>query len=143
MAESGPFERVYVENERYDGPRAGIGDIQGVPHRFRSLWDDKEDEYLSTFEVWPVSPVELELEVEQWCIFVRWNSLYEAGEVDTDTHPGHGHNTRWNEIEVLLKNSRIETPLNVQRATAQLKLIDREYRYDLTGPDYLMCWTIR
>ncbi|NVD98901.1 hypothetical protein [Massilia sp. BJB1822] len=105
MAESGPFERVYVENAWYDGPRAGVADIQGVPHRFRSLWDEKEDEYLSTFEVWPVSPVELELEIEQWCIFVDWNSRYESGEVDLDTHPGHGHHTRWNEMKGLLSTA--------------------------------------
>ena len=30
----GPPERVYVENDWWDGPRGGIADIQGVPHRF-------------------------------------------------------------------------------------------------------------
>lgn len=77
MADSGPFEKVYVENERYDGPRAEVPEIHNVPHRFRSLWDEKEDEFLSTFEVWPVSRVELELEIEQWRIFVYWNSRCE------------------------------------------------------------------
>lgn len=30
----GPPEKVYVENDWYDGPRARVADIDGVPHRF-------------------------------------------------------------------------------------------------------------
>lgn len=142
MDEFGLFERVYVETEWYDGPRTGIADIHSKPHRFKSLWDEKEDEYLSTFEVWPVSPAELELEIEQWCLFVAWNSRYESGEADADTHPGHGHDVRWNEIDALVKNKRNDVPLNVQQANARLKGIARGHRYEVTGPSYLMCWKL-
>jgi hypothetical protein len=141
MPESNVFERVYVEHERYDGPRAGIADIQGIPHRFSSMWDDKADDYLSTFEVWPIGHVELELEIEQWRIFDEWNAQYESGAVDTDSHPGHGHDPRWNEIENLVRTSRTDVPSNVRHATAPLQLIDRENRYEVTGPDYRMSWT--
>jgi hypothetical protein len=95
----GPAEHVHVENEWYDGPRAGIADVGGLPHRFASQWDDDEEDYLGTFLVWPVAPAELALEREQWAIFVAWNDRYEAGAVRTDSHPGHvGTNPRWDEV---------------------------------------------
>ena len=31
MSTFGPAEHVYVENEWYDGPRAGIADVNGKP----------------------------------------------------------------------------------------------------------------
>jgi hypothetical protein len=62
----GPPERVYVENAWYDGPREGVADIGGVPHRFKSLFDDTEEEYFGSFLVWPIDRVSLEREIEQW-----------------------------------------------------------------------------
>ena len=141
MVEFGPFERVYVENEWYDGPRAGLAAIRGVPHRFKSLFDETDDEYLSTFAVWPVCRDDLELEIEQWCIFVDWNTKYESGGADTGSHPGNGGiDQRWDEIEALVRVSRTDVPLDAPHAKAQLKSADREHRYDVTGPNYLMCW---
>jgi hypothetical protein len=82
-----------------------------MPHCFKSLFDEEEDEYLGTFIVWPVGKQVLDLEIEQWCIFVEWNTLYESGQADTDPHPAHGgRNARWDEIEALLKQSRSEVP---------------------------------
>jgi hypothetical protein len=54
MIKYGPPERVYVENDWYDGPRAGIADINGMPHRFKSLFDEEVGEDVGTFMVWPV-----------------------------------------------------------------------------------------
>lgn len=139
----GPPERVYVENEWYDGPRAGIADINGTPHRFKSLFDEQEDEYLGTFMVWPIDRRVLDLEIEQWCIFVEWNVLYDVGQADTDSHPGHGgRNARWDEIEAFLKQSRSDVPAWARQARAQLNRIDREVRYAASGPDYRMSWSI-
>lgn len=65
MAHFGPPEQVYVENEWYDGPRAGIADIQGLPHRFKSLFDEDEAGDCGTFLIWPVHQSTFDLEVEQ------------------------------------------------------------------------------
>ena len=65
--EFGPPERVYVENEWYDGPRAGVADIDGAPHHFKSLFDEAEDDYLGAFVVWPIDAVTLELEIRVEC----------------------------------------------------------------------------
>jgi hypothetical protein len=99
MLKYGPPEHVFVENEWYDGPRAGIANVNGQPHRFVSQWDEHGDEYLGTFLVWPVRSEELSLEQEQWRIFVSWNDQYEAGAASTNTHPGNlGTNSRWDEL---------------------------------------------
>ncbi len=83
----GPFEHVFVENEWYDGPRAGIANVNGLPHRFLSQFDEGDDEYLGMFLLWPVDADELALEQEQWQIYVTWNERYEAGAADIDSHP--------------------------------------------------------
>jgi len=143
MIKYGSLERVYVENEWWDGPRAGVADINGMPHRFNSLFDKAEGEYLGTFIVWPVDKPTLDLEIEQWCIFVEWNTLYESGQANTDSHPGLGGlNARWDEIESLLKQSRSNVPASALRATAQMNHIDREIRYAASGPDYMLRWSI-
>ena len=71
------FKRVIVELDWYDGVRAGIAEIAGVPHYFRA------DDYTQspnnvTFLTWPIDVDTLTLEIEQWCIFVEWNDRYEA-----------------------------------------------------------------
>jgi hypothetical protein len=141
MKKCGPFEQVYVENEWYDGPRAGVADIHGAPHRFKSLFDEDDDAYLGTFLVWPVDAISLAFEIEQWCIFVAWNSQFEARAVATDTHPGHGGiNPRWDALEALLRNSRSEIPANARTATAEMARIERGTRYAAEGPDYRLAW---
>ncbi|MGH1554534.1 hypothetical protein ACRAWF_29220 [Streptomyces sp. L7] len=72
------FERVIVELEWYDGPRVGLADIDGKPHYFDGYGQylgDGADEY----RVWPASPAAVELEREQWAIYVRWNECQGLG----------------------------------------------------------------
>jgi hypothetical protein len=143
MLKYGPPEHVFVENEWYDGPRAGIADVNGIPHRFVSQWDEQEDEYLGTFLVWPVQAEELALEQEQWQIFVSWNDLSEAGSATTDTHPRHpGTNGRREELTALLAAPRAAVPESARRAKAQMLPSERERRYEQTGPDYQMSWSL-
>lgn len=143
MLKYGPPEHVFVENEWYDGPRAGIANVNGQPHRFVSQWDEQGDEYLGTFLVWPVQSEELALEQEQWQIFVSWNDQYEAGAASTDTHPGNpGTNSRWDELSRQLATLRAPTPEYAQRARAEMLPMDRERRYDESGPCYQMSWSL-
>lgn len=127
------FEHVYVENDWWDGPRAGIADIHGIPHRFQSLFDEEKDDYLSSFLVWPVSREELELEIERWCTFIEWNHRFEAGEVGTDSHPALS--------EINVGPDEVKIPADARLATAQFKRIDKARRYEKSGPDYLLCWS--
>ncbi|MFI1658226.1 hypothetical protein ACH4ZU_25445 [Streptomyces sp. NPDC020472] len=71
------FERVHTESEWYDGPRAGLADIDGKPHYFESHDYDHADE-ADEYRVWPANEAAVELEREQWAIFARWNERREA-----------------------------------------------------------------
>ncbi len=117
--------------------------MNGQPHRFVSQWDEEEAEYLGTFLVWPIVAEEVALEQEQWRIFVAWNERYEAGEVDTVTHPGHpGANERWDEIALQLAPRRETVPSGAKRATAQMVHLEREQRYAPSGPAYQLSWKV-
>jgi hypothetical protein len=144
MSKYGPPETVFIENEWYDGPRAGVANIGGTPYRFKSLFDEKQGEYLSTFVIWPIGKLELDQEIEQWQIFVEWNTLFEAGKATTESHPAHGGlNARWDELEVLLRPYRSEVPSSAKKAAAELHRLDRESRYASSGPDYRLSWSIQ
>src|SRR5262245_5851879 len=143
MSEFGPPERVYVENEWYDGPRAGIADVGGVPHRFKSQFDEAEDDYLDTFLVWPVDADTLGLEIEQWQIFVAWNDLYESGASDVNAHPGHGGvSGRWDEIQAKLQALRTNVPAEARRAKVKMEPLEQGRRYAPSGPSYSLCWRL-
>lgn len=139
MSEFGPLEAVHVENLWYDGPREGIADIQGQPHRFVSQFEDDRENGLDTYLVWPAAADEFALEQEQWRIWLRWDAEHKAGRVGDDSHPGHpGNDARWDEIEALLKPRR-EVPATARRARARM-----EYR-EGDQPDepiqlYRMAW---
>jgi hypothetical protein len=143
MTTYGPSEHVFVENDWYDGPRAGVANVNGKPHRFVSLFDEGEDKYLGTFLIWPIEQEELALEQEQWEIFVNWNDLYELGVVNTDSHPGHpGTNKRWDELSLLLEPRRKSVPPSARRAEARMVPLAQEKRYESTGTDYQLSWLL-
>ena len=134
------MEKVYVENDWYDGPRRGIANYNGLPHRFVANFDELKG-CDDTFKIFPVTEEELSLEIEQWKIFVEWNNKYELGEVGTDTHPGHGGiNKRWDEIEGVLSPKRNHIPSNALEANANFTQNEQSNRYDLSGPSYGVVW---
>lgn len=143
MSAHAAIERVYVENDWYDGPRAGIADIGGIPHRFVSNFDDSIDDWSDTFTVFPVRSEVLALEQEQWRLFVAWNRRYKSGEVGVDSHPGHGGiDPRWDELEHLLLADRTSIPADAKRAKADFVRLDCDQRYKEDGPDYALRWTL-
>ena len=136
------MEKVYVENDWYDGPRKGVADLNGVPHRFIAHFNEEKG-YEDTFSLFPISPDILNLEIEQWKIFTDWNDKYEAGKADTDSHPGHGEiNIRWDEIDRMLQSSRNVLPESALIAKATFREIERVKRYEETGPSYEVVWHV-
>ena len=134
------MEKVYVENEWYDGPRKGVANFNGVAHRFVACYQSEKG-YLDSFKIFPISGHELELEIEQWKIFVEWNKQYESGKACLELHPGTGGiSQRWDELEYLLRPNREYIPENAVLALAEFVKIDRLYRYESTGPDYGVIW---
>ncbi|RZS29474.1 hypothetical protein EV193_12117 [Herbihabitans rhizosphaerae] len=136
----GGFEPVHVEHEWYDGPRAGIADVDRVPHYFRAVEPIAPDELPERFHVWPADDQVLAWEREQWLIHVRWNDRYEAGTAGVDTHPGHrGTDPRYDELDDLLEPHRIPPP-DARVLRAEWEITDRDQRYADDGPNSVVRW---
>ena len=81
------WDRVYTVNDYYDGPRLGIADVDGVPHIYEAEFDHSSDEYGDTFFVSPVDEGLFALVLEDWEIWLRWNSAFKRGDVSVESHP--------------------------------------------------------
>lgn len=137
------FEKVLIELDWYDGPRGGVAEVCGILCRFKSNFDEKDDDWLGTFLVWPISEESFALELEAWSIFVSWNKLFESGKAGTKPHPGTGGiNIRYDEIVSLLQKERETIPSNCDLAIAEFLRIERDARYEVSGPDYKLKWQL-
>jgi len=85
------FETVYTMTDYYDGPRGGIADFRGVPHVYESTYadiGDKPDEAIDVFRLSPVTPEVFKLALEDWAIWLRWETAFHRGELTPDdAHP--------------------------------------------------------
>jgi len=81
------WDRVYTVNDYYDGPRRGIADVDGVPHIYEAEFDHSSDEYGDTFFVSPVDQSLFALVLEDWEIWLRWQSAFKRGEASRKSHP--------------------------------------------------------
>ncbi|WP_333740511.1 hypothetical protein [Streptomyces sp. IBSBF 2806] len=132
------FEHVHVELEWYDGPRAGLADVDGKPYYFQSNDYDHADE-ADVYSVWPASDTAVELEREQWAIFAKWNERHEAGTVGPETHPGRGGiDARYDELALLLVPYR-QAPHDARRLVGEVRF-DAGARYRVDGLDYWFRW---
>jgi hypothetical protein len=81
------WDRVHTVNVYYDGPRLGIADVDGVPHVYEAEFDHSQDEYGDTYFAAPVDENLLALVLEDWEIWLRWNSAFKRSEVSIESHP--------------------------------------------------------
>ena len=84
------FEKVHTIKDLYDGVRTGTADFSGAPHYFSSLYDERADEYVDNFRLYPVSEHFMERELRHWAIFRAWERKFHRGLVPLGTHPGRG-----------------------------------------------------
>jgi hypothetical protein len=71
----------------YDGPRGGIADYCGRAHLYRSLWTDSDGGSSDFFELIPIDEQTVELALEDWAIWRRWEAAFHRGETSLDMHP--------------------------------------------------------
>ncbi|HXB23809.1 MAG TPA: hypothetical protein VNV25_03700 [Gemmatimonadaceae bacterium] len=81
------YETVYAWPVYWDGPREGVADFEGRPHRFVADWNAAEDDYADTFSLYPIDAATLRIAVDQWTIWRRWVAARRAGATSDDTHP--------------------------------------------------------
>ena len=82
-----PFERVYTVHDWYDRPRAGFADFGGVPHAYAARWRDDLDDWEEEYVLTPITPQQLELVLEDWAIWQRWETAFRSGHTTLATHP--------------------------------------------------------
>lgn len=75
------MDRVLTIQDYYDGPRLGIAEWNGVPHIYEAEFDHSGDAYGDTYFLSPVDPHLLELVMEDWDIWLRWQAARERNEV--------------------------------------------------------------
>jgi hypothetical protein len=130
------FETVYTVTEYYDGPREGIADFGGRPHFYQSNFgnfdtDDKGD----IFFLQPVDAYTLQLAIEDWNIWLRWQEAYNAGLTDLSTHPAlPDERTRHEELLI-----ELELRLIVDRPTAIRAIAD----FQTQDGNCMVRWKIR
>lgn len=85
------WEAVYTVNDWYDGPRLGIADYNGQPYLYESRWDlakdywegeGNDDNYRFHYWLSPVGPENFALALEDWSIWLRWDSAFREGRTD-------------------------------------------------------------
>jgi hypothetical protein len=78
---------VYTINDYFDGPRLGIADVDGVPHIYEAEFDHSSDEYGDTYFASPVDGNLMALVLEDWEIWLRWQSAFQGAKASIETHP--------------------------------------------------------
>src|SRR5688572_27222106 len=105
------YEKVYTVTDYYDGPRGGIADFEGRPHLYASEWDDGEDDYALTFVLSPVDDKVFRLAIEDWEIWLRWETAFHEGRATQETHPALPEDRRRHgELEHLLSGRLVADP---------------------------------
>jgi len=97
------METVHTVWEFYDGPRTGIADYNGKPHYFCCKWDAELGDFSEAYSLFLIDAETLQLALAQWGIWREWEFAFHSGKVPASTHPGHGGNERYNELECLLQ----------------------------------------
>jgi hypothetical protein len=128
------YEPVHTVSDYYDGPREGLADYGGKPHRYKCEWDEATNDWADTFELAPVDAETFRLEIEHWLIWRTWERAFHSGQATQDSHPGYGgKNARYDELGKLIEErAKLLKPLS-EKPTAAFRAIPGQ---DLPG--YMM-----
>ena len=103
------FERVYSVMDYFDGPRGGVAEFFGRPHRYQCKWDKELDDRAESFILTPISNDILALELEQWALWRKWELAFHRGDVQQSSHPGlGGTDARYDELKRIIKDRSVE-----------------------------------
>ncbi len=117
------FEVVHTLTDWYDGPRRGVANFQGLPHVFESEWSDGNDMDLDTFLLMPIDSTTFSLALEDWKIWLRWETAFHHGTATRETHPALPEDReRHEELERLIERRLQIDPANAIRKKAKFRV---------------------
>lgn len=126
------YEPVYTMTDYWDGPRRGIASFKGTPHFYESLFDEAENEGVSTFLLMPINEEIFQLALEDWAIWQRWLQAFQEGRTTRDTHPALPQDRPRHEvIKSVLEERLIIDPATTKRAKANFRV--KEGKLDGAG----------
>jgi hypothetical protein len=121
MASSG-FELVHTINDWYDGPRAGVADLNGKPHYYECQFDDVKDDWADLFLLAPIDEETFQLVMEDWAIWLRWDKAFREGKTTQETHPALPEDReRHAELAQILVERLVVSPDTEIKARAEFK----------------------
>jgi hypothetical protein len=110
---SDQLERVFTVTGFYDGPLEGIANFQGTPHAYARMFDYEQDEYSNIYQLKPVDADTLQLALEQWDIWLRWQAAFHRKEVGLESHPAlPAERNRYEELK-RIRAPALEVPEDV------------------------------
>lgn len=119
------FERVHTMTDYYDGPRGGIADYNGQPHIYESTFSDDAGGYTDIFRLSPVPHDIFTWALEDWEIWLRWETAFHNGQTSHDTHPAlPTDRNRHDELEAILKNRLVIDDSNFLTAHGKFRVRD-------------------
>ncbi|MEZ5989283.1 MAG: hypothetical protein R3F30_09210 [Planctomycetota bacterium] len=112
------WDLVHTVTDYYDGPRAGVADLDGAPHCYRSEWNQEQEEGDEVFLLMPIDEETLALATEDQEIWRRWQDAFRNGFTGLSTHPALPEDRERHEELVALLAGR----LNIDPCRAVRKL---------------------
>src|SRR3954467_12292970 len=104
------MDRIYTVSNYYDGPIEGVASVNGEPHTYKCIFNEKEDEYSKFYSLQLISNECFDLFMEQWEIWLRWEAAFKKGAVAASSHPALPEERNRNEelndlIKILIEES--------------------------------------
>jgi hypothetical protein len=113
---------LHTVTDVYDGPRKGVTSFDGRPYVYESEWDDSADEYAPTYRLSPISAEVLALALEDWEIWLRWQSACREGKTGMETHPALPQDRgRHDQLQEILKEQLVIDETCFVRAKADFR----------------------
>ena len=124
------FERVYTMTDFYDGPRRGVANYQGRPHFYDSEWQNDSSADDDAFLLTPISEALLELALEDWEIWRRWEVAFHEGRTDSASHPALPEDrARHTPLQPILAAQLVTAPEQAVRVRGVFRTVDVEPSY--------------
>jgi len=81
------YEIVHTITDWYDGARAGIAEVDGVPHYYENQWLEGEQYWSEIYFLKSLDAETFALAIEDWEMWLRWEKSFKEGKTTQETHP--------------------------------------------------------
>jgi hypothetical protein len=127
------YEIVHTMTDWYDGARAGIANLNGVPHYYECRWDDTKSRWSEVYLLNKIDDETFQLAIEDWQIWLRWEKAFHEGRTTQETHPALPEDReRHKELEEILARRLVIYEKGIVKAKG-------EFEY---GQQTLVKWSV-